>query len=359
MKKLGFILSCLFIWYLAGMYRYPPLMILAQLELIFFLVSFFLSRYFRSRLAVEVLRQSDTAEKGTQFTCIIRAYNRGKLPVSNFRIRLWYGYGQELRPEMRHVYGGSESGENLLRLELSGKYCGMIHLKMSRLRVYDYLNLFSASKKLNEEMWIAVFPQEKGLQLELPSLCYQESNLPQELRVGNGEETRNEIRQLREYRTGDSNRYIHWNQSARMGQLWVKEYEKETDYKVLLFLDLDGIWEAKISGRDHFYELLSALLLGLLRKSAAVRVCWYDGERKCFVNEEATNKSQCRDILLMLYRMGWKAWDPKDRQQAENYPLKGTFKLDMKLCWYWNGTLIFQFDGEELDDQITYKQFVI
>jgi len=359
MRKLFFILLCLFTCYLAGMYRYLPLMVLAQLELVFFVVSFFVACYFRKSLSMEVLRHSDSVEKSMQYICSVRMVNKGKLPVNSFRVRLVYGYGHEPRMALRHIYGGCECGENLLQFEISGQYCGMIHLKMNRLRVYDYLSLFSASVKLNEEIWIAVFPQEKALSIALASLCFQESNLPREQVVGQGEEAHNEIRQFREYRTGDSKRYIHWNQSARMGQLWVKEYERETDYRIRLFLRLENMGKTKASVLDCFYELLSAVLLGLLGKAAAVRVSWYDGGQKSFVHTEVADAKQCREILLMLYRTQWTEWDEEDRKALTGELIQGAFELDLDLCWYWNGSLIFQFSEDELEDQIIHKSFVV
>lgn len=42
---------------------------------------------------------------------------------------------------------------------------------------------------------------------------------------------------LRDYRSGDSLRWIHWRTSARLGQFMVKEYEQENDQEIVLLLD--------------------------------------------------------------------------------------------------------------------------
>jgi uncharacterized protein (DUF58 family) len=42
---------------------------------------------------------------------------------------------------------------------------------------------------------------------------------------------------LRDYRSGDSPRWIHWRTSARIGELMVKEYEQENDQEIVLLLD--------------------------------------------------------------------------------------------------------------------------
>ncbi len=57
----------------------------------------------------------------------------------------------------------------------------------------------------------------------------------------------------REYRPGDSVRAIHWPLSARMGELIVKDFERNASTEVAIFLDLDAkaAWGR---GRDHTLE---------------------------------------------------------------------------------------------------------
>ncbi len=354
MKKLNYMLLCLVTLYLAGMYRYLPLMLMAVLEIAFMAVSFIMSHYFCRNLSVKALRSSDSVQKAHPLLCGFRVQNEGKLPINRFRIRLLSGYGAKLGREKKYVYGGSECGEDILKFEIVGQYCGILHLNMNQLQVYDYLSLFSASKKSEEEVKIAVFPQERALSIELPSLCYQDSELRKELRPDCGADIHNEIRQLREYHMEDSRRYIHWNQSARMEQLVVKEFEKEADTGVSLGLDLQGIWKAKASEMDDFYELFSALIMGLLKKTAFIRVYWYHGERKC--QAEVANAGQCRDVLLALYQAKEEICEEAELVCTL---LEGCFTLDLNLGWYWNETLIFRFSREMLYDQIAYKTFVI
>ena len=69
-------------------------------------------------------------------------------------------------------------------------------------------------------------------------------------------DARHEIRQVREYRSGDSLRSVHRNLSARSGNLWIKEYERETEGAARVFLDLSEFSAAGPSERDSFYRLL-------------------------------------------------------------------------------------------------------
>lgn len=47
-----------------------------------------------------------------------------------------------------------------------------------------------------------------------------------------------EFNHIREYRTGDSQRAIHWRSSARLGELMVQEYHQNRNYDLIIGLDL-------------------------------------------------------------------------------------------------------------------------
>lgn len=115
--------------------------------------------------------------------------------------------------------------------------------------------------------------------------------------------TSGEFLRLREYAAGDPYRQIHWNQTARTGTLWIKEYQREQDRTVLLSLDLRSRKRRKAPELDAFFEVLSALTLGILHQGASVCVQWLekDGQPgKWLVQSDA----DCRALLLFLYQNG-------------------------------------------------------
>lgn len=61
------------------------------------------------------------------------------------------------------------AGESIVQMEVTGRYCGIMTLHMDRLRVYDYLSLFSRGRRMDGIVEVAVYPQEKALQLEFSS----------------------------------------------------------------------------------------------------------------------------------------------------------------------------------------------
>lgn len=379
MRKIGFLLTALLTCYMAGVFRSLPLMVLAGMEGVFFLVSFFLCRYLRRGLSAEVLRHGEITEKDRWLVCNIRVRNTGRLPVSRFCIRIRYGYGQEEkerksrgkrnRYHVKQICGSADRGENTYRLELACRYCGLVTVQMVSLQVYDYLSLFSAARKLTETVEVAVCPQERVLYMRQSFIGQGEDFPVSEQRILRRGETGHEVRQLREYEAGDSSRSIHWNQSARTGQLWVKEYEKESDGAAELYLDLEGLEEAELTGQDAFYELLSAVILGLAENMSSVRVYWYDGNRKRLEEREVSSGVQCRELLLLLYREQREAsckrmrtfgednagGESRAEREIRGIP-KQSLRLDGKLRLYWKDGLVFDFSERNPEQQTAGKE---
>ena len=49
-----------------------------------------------------------------------------------------------------------------------------------------------------------------------------------------------EFAEVREYQYGDDIRHIDWNQSAKYGDLWVKQYQEERGREVLFLVDVSS-----------------------------------------------------------------------------------------------------------------------
>lgn len=312
MRKLIFLFVTLLTGYMAGVFRSVPLMVLAVLEAALFVFSFFQARYLQHGMCAEFVRHGETLEKSAWLVCPVKIKNGRKLPVSRFQIRLRYGYGQEKEESggagrktkfrTKYIEGSCDCGESMVQFEVCAHYCGLMTVRMNGLRVYDYLSLFSAFGRQEEQMEVAVYPGERALHLERMIFGEGEEGRVPEQASARGGETGSQVRQLREYETGDSSRCIHWNLSARMGELWVKEYEKEADHCIRLFLETEGLAEIGEAKADAFYELLSALVLGLLQHGASVRVYWQDAVGSGRREMEITRGSQRQELLLALYR---------------------------------------------------------
>lgn len=372
MKRLCFLSLSVFLAYIAGMYRYPALMVLAVGQALLLLGLTVQGFVCGRRMQVGFCRKVVTAVKGEAVSCELMADSCGRLPGGRLRFFIRYGYG-----------GGREKGK---RLDGSGvgrtdflvaaAYCGIAELYLEKSQVYDCLSLGSRKREEADEMRIVVFPKERELNLRFPDAGEEgaEDGYSAEAYEMPGNDR---IRQIREYRQGDSVKALHWKLSARADRLLVREYEQEEKGQAELFLDLEGYPEASPGERDAFYELLSALLLGMLRNRDGVRVSW-QGEDVGEGTMDIAEPAQCRELLVRLYLLSAACEEElpiresgKNRTPAGNGAAAGAkgqrgadacgegFSLDMHLRLAVGGRQLFQFSGERLDEELRQVQITI
>ena len=111
---------------------------------------FLLSRYLSGRLDVKLELESDAVSKGETVTGRIRVSNRSRLPAARFDVELEY-YNPEITARGRkilHGYMADRRQPVKMEFQAASGYCGILHVGIRSVRVYDYLMLFrDAGKK--------------------------------------------------------------------------------------------------------------------------------------------------------------------------------------------------------------------
>lgn len=338
MKRYFALLFSLFLVYMAGMYRYPALMALGVGQALLLLFLTLQNRICGRRIQADFANESLTAVKGRPLSCGLTVKYEGKLPPGSMGFLIRYGYGE--KKKRYRLYGNGGSKETF---RICPAYCGAAWLHLDAVWVYDYLSLGRVKKKMSAGMQVMVFPREQALDIRFPEDGY-----------GGGPEADRAVAaalpgdggafQVREYREGDSARHLHWKLSARAGQLLVKEQEQEKRRRASLFLDLKGYQECGQQDRDGFYEVLSALVLGLLREREEILVSWQNGESETAAME-ITEAPQCRELLSRLYL----AKAAGGGLSAE--PDSGLV-LDLQLRLFWGGRVVYRFPVEGLTEEM-------
>lgn len=369
---------------MAGMYRYPALMVLAVGQLLLLVLVTVQVHVGQSRLNVHFLRKTAAATKNFPFSCELavedmggitrRGFHMGRIlmdsfPLGGLRFSLSHGYG---KTAFREKLRGSIQEKRVI-FTTSMEYCGIETFTLEKVRVYDYFHLGFAGKRISDQMQVAVFPREAALNIQI-KMWEQTEHFGRAGREDFSNGSGDEVRQIRKYREGDQRRQFHWKLSARMEDLLVKEFEREREGLTELFLDLKGYGSASLEERDGFYEVLFALLLGLLQKREQVQVSWQEEEKKRRRTMEITEPAQCRELLMRLYRLydlqmttagvyEEKIGEDADRKQPEGSEklqkaVPEGLVLDMGLSLSQGGKLIFRFSRESLEEEIR-KQIVI
>ncbi len=242
MKRFFFILFIFLIWYMAAMYRIPSLMALSVAQLFLLLLLFLMTRYFRNNFQAGFCRKKETVRKKDRISVQIWTENRSILPLGRYRLQFYSSY-EKSRKGKSFPYDGSIDSKKREEeeLQLEAKWCGKLYISLEQKQVYDYLSLFHSRVKENQEAEIAVLPSSQ-----------------------------------------------------------VKEFQKEEEEGVSLYLDFSGEKEPGPEEMSAFYQILSAFLLGVLKEKAAVRVKWTDAQKRSLYRRVTTEEA-CMDLLLLLY----------------------------------------------------------
>ena len=144
-------------------------------------------------------------------------------------------------------------------------------------------------------MTVIAFPKQAGMNIENCGLLSGSEELPSGNSLLPGED-HDEIRQIREYREGDPIRYIHWNQTARSGKLWIREYE-ESKEGIILILDFPAGEQIPGDEADAFYTMVGAVITGLFAHVSVVHVRWKSG------GMDIREGGQIRELFVRLYHM--------------------------------------------------------
>ena len=388
MKKPAFLILILPLYYIGVMYESPALLILSLTFLLLLGCMLVISIYLKKHISFSFPQQLALAEMGKDFTWTVKAENSGRLPVSRFQLCLSEeggegkrkkGKGKKRKTVVKKIYGSCGAGETFLTCEERGamtEHCGIYRMDARWVRIYDYISLFSRKKKITAQMEVAVLPTRYPMRLEYLHTAETGDERADKKAPFPGNDYE-EIRQIREYRDGDLIRHIHWKQTARSGNLWVKEYEEEEEGQIRLFLDRRG-WEEKTAGqKDAFYILLSALLQGCLKEGRRVLVCWVSTEEGRLERREIKDEKSWAELMVKLYRSrdGEKprddrrekgagddiqsegsrdgAWEIRQNRQ------EGWMRLTADLEWYEGRKRMYSFSEAELSREMRERIFHI
>lgn len=173
---------------------------------------------------------------------------------------------------------------------------GLYRLRRIRVRSLHPFGFFRKGLARPCETEILVYPTLLPRGLRLPVQPGRAGEDPTR-RAGWG----HELLGLRSFRVGDDPRDIHWKQTARIGDLVVKERETERSHRLRIVLD-NGVGGAASEGdREHFEELVSEAATAAvdhLEQGHEVALSTRDGELPF-----AAGRVQRRRILEALARI--------------------------------------------------------
>ena len=147
--------------------------------------------------------------------------------------------------------------------------CGQFSCTVEQIRFWDYLGLFSFTKKGPCSAYTEVLPDMTALDFAARPSSPGESLLLAQKGNFNGESS-----QVRPYQNGDSLRTVHWKLSAKQEKILVRESFAAQDCGLAIYLDFCG----RNMDLDCLLEALGILGSTLSFNHVPYRLQWYSSK---------------------------------------------------------------------------------
>ncbi len=257
----------------AAVTREPVVLLVAAAALAGWAVSFFTSRIALHGLDVQIEVEPTRMVAGDAFVARIRIANRKPFPMPWLEVRLVLPEGIDPDPATPGRPRGSvgagfapRAHERVtLSFPLRAALRGAYELGPIRLRSGDWLGFTSVDGAVEPRSSIVVYPKplsvvdhHRASLRPLAETATKRGLLPDPLR----------FRGVREHRSGDPRKEIHWKASARLGSLQTRVYEPATSLDAVFLLNVATYDQYWIQADPEAAEVVISATAELIRLAA-------------------------------------------------------------------------------------------
>jgi len=318
-SKILYYILTLFTIYVAIMYEGSRAATFLAFELLLFISMFFQAWHLKRGIEVKLEMRQPVTGKQQAIPVKIHITNKHRLPAVRILLRLVFENDYTYRSGQETLWCSVDGrSEKTIQFDVFADYCGKVNFSIPKIRVYDYLKLWSFSIKYEEEAQAYILPD---IHRVLALVSERTRNFPvegEEYDPHRSGDDPSEIFQTREFRAGDTLQRVHWKMSAKADELMTKEFSMPIGCSVLLLLDLhldkkqhsQGMpsfsngkiahGQFELAQIDAFYEIAASISHGLMEAGCRHYAGWLEEEtgeiRRQYVQDET-------QVYEMIYQM--------------------------------------------------------
>ncbi|NLN41842.1 MAG: DUF58 domain-containing protein [Clostridiales bacterium] len=195
--------------------------------------------------------------------------------------------------------------QHIIREEILCNIRGRFPLGITKVEISDLFNLFNftfdlTTKSYYRPLYLDVWPRILHLDnLPIPQIEH-EGNLNANMMTT---QEFSHISDIREYHFGDPLKKIHWKLSSKLQELLVKNYETDTQPKILLFIETSFSKNKDIISyqiEDQIIECATAIIYYLLSNWISVELIIYSTTRQELSARNPQDFDRIYDFLAQL-----------------------------------------------------------
>lgn len=169
---------------------------------------------------------------------VIKVYNNSIFSVPYIEIKNTL-ISRVLPRDRGNIISLGINSQKIIRKSFNINTRGLYYLGETVCNISDVLGVFSVKKNYKHKKSVKVYPKVYDLNsVRIVGSNLKEFNTKNIKAYNKGPESAETIKNIREYRRGDSYKRINWKVTAKHGKLFVKEYESSESPRIHVFLDL-------------------------------------------------------------------------------------------------------------------------
>ncbi len=128
-------------------------------------------------------------------------------------------------------------GMHVIKNTVQFRYRGLYEIGVREIYLYDYLRMFRIRIDVNNYSNVTVLPRRLDLDTSVGTSV---SDIPSSFAQMQRSVEQSEQANIRDYRMGDTMKFIHWKLSSKAGDLQVRDFNTNDDQHVYIFVDFAG-----------------------------------------------------------------------------------------------------------------------
>lgn len=234
----------------------------------------------KRKFRIETVGETDFAEQGGRAEVSFLFINQSIFPVARavVQFQLYDSRGLAAAEKKRTDIQLKGRSELRFSCRVPSEHCGVRIVRTEKIRLYDFLQIFSTSIPVPQPVELYIFPQIRQVELIVKGE-WTDSGTAESDDTGKGDDP-SVTYQIREYQPGDSMRGIHWKLSARTEEWVVREYGRTLSHpRVLLRLAYrtQGVDPVHLDG---FYAAAGSLMNTFCKYGMICKTVWEEGEKE-------------------------------------------------------------------------------
>lgn len=333
----GFFISIFYLEF--GVVAVMGVLVIVPVIMLVFLV------FQRLRVSVSVdsknpVSEKDAMDKPARTAIILSVENNNRiLPITKGIARVRYENvfsGEKGKLKIRFSVDSGKKRDR--RIPIVMKNCGNVAVKVEKVKIYDYLNIFAWTVGKNfETQNVLILPPLKDMFLDRDKWFNETQEDSDRFSLYKKGDDPSEIFNVRGFADGDKIQSIHWKLSSKTGSLMVKEGSLPLTKVVNIFVDLCVKTNDTKQGRQQHHEHSNLLVQGIysismymIEHAIPQNYIWYDN-----VNEVIQERIvEHEEELLWMFQDLFKCRTTKNEDELSEAYLAWHEGRDLESAMY-------------------------